>query len=117
MPFLTYVGRYIVACLLALVLASGIAGCLWVQSLRAENKALGEANAALSGALATANKLREAEQKVATQHAKRVAKLTTIQKATDAKLQAALAQQPDWAHSSVPPDVARVLGVQLPIPH
>jgi hypothetical protein len=103
---------WIIAALLLLVSAAGAGH--WIDSLREENKALGEANTALAGALATANKLREVDQKVASKHVKRIAILTTTQRITHAKLQAALAQQSDWARSDVPPDVARALGVQLP---
>lgn len=111
MPILTKVGWYITASLAALALA----GCTWmgwyVQGLRAENESLGTANAALTADLAASRQLREADQAVAQKHAQRVAKMTTIQKATDAKLYRALEQNAAWAGQRVPDDVADALGL------
>lgn len=103
----------VLACV-ALLCALGLG---WTTATtRAENKRLSATVAGLTVDLATAKLLRESDQKVATRYAERVAILTTTQKATDAKLQAAIAANAPWADQNVPPDVAAALGMPSPTP-
>lgn len=104
----------IAAALIALASALGLGW--WCASLRAENQRLGAAVRGLTVDLATAKRLRLGDQQVALRYAKSVAILTTTQKATDAKLQAAIAANASWADQNVPPDVAAALGLPSPTP-
>lgn len=104
----------IAAALVSLACALGLGW--WCASLRAENHRLGAAVQGLTVDLKTARRLRIGDQQVALRAAQRVAILTTTQKATDAKLQAALAGNAPWADQNVPPDVADALGMPGPTP-
>ncbi len=96
-------------------IALAVAGCVWlgwwVQGLRAENTRLTEAVQGLETALAAAEKLRSVDQKVALQHAKTVATLTTQKEAQDAKLRQALAENAPWRDAVVPGSVLDALRV------
>lgn len=99
----------------AVLALAGAAYLGWsYKSLRAENAALTQAVQTLSADLESARTLRKQDQAVASRYAKSVAKLTTNQRLTDAKLKKALDENARWADENVPPDVLRALGVQLP---
>lgn len=97
-----------------LVALSAIGLGLWVVSLRAENKALGEAAAALTEDLRIERDLRAADQAVAARYAKQVATLSTKQRSAHAKLSQAVASHPTWAAERVPDSVADALGLRDP---
>lgn len=116
MPVLTTAVRRILL-VLACVAALGCTGIgWWVNSLRAENKRLGDAVATLTADLNMERELRLVDQAVAKRYAKDVAKLTTKQRTRHAKLQTALTSNASWAAQTVPDSVADALGMPEPTP-
>lgn len=116
MPIVTDWGKRLMVILACVALAGALGLGWWCASLRSDNKRLSDSVAGLTVDLATAKRLRLGDQQVALRYAKSVASMTTTQKATDAKLQAALAANAPWADQNVPPDVAAAIGLQLPTP-
>lgn len=104
------------AALAVLMLACALGLGWWAESTRAENKRLHEAVLSLTDDLNASRALRAADQAVASRYAKSVAIMTTTQRITDGKLQAALSANASWAGENVPPDVARALGMPEPTP-
>jgi len=97
---------------LALIAALGGAyGVHWVNSLRAENARLQEANTALQTAYETSEKLRKREATAAENLRKRVAELTKQKEASRAALSTAQAKNPEWAGTTVPADVLSAIGL------
>jgi hypothetical protein len=112
MPSLTDIAKRAIAVLACVAVLSAAGLGLWVYSLRAENKALGEAMAQAADDLRIERDLRAADQAVASRYAKEVAKLTTKHRRNHADLQQAIAADPAWAAGRVPDAVADALGLR-----
>lgn len=95
-----------------LITALLVGGGVWyVMHLRSENKALGEANTALSAANDALLLEQSAERGAAVAHTKITQAVQAVAKDAHAKLYEAATAAPDWASGTVPDAVLDALGV------
>lgn len=95
--------KAVLGALTALAAALTIIFLLWrVDTLRASEKALSEALAASQGEVKLLRDARAADQEAVTFRDRLVTKIITVEKDRSAKLEAAIAANPDWASQPVP---------------